>query len=284
MYTNTHIPEKIHMKTIRFTMLMSLILSILVIASCKPVNIFSPLVNPSKMGNDAKMDAGYNALADGDYDTAIDYFSDVIKGSSGEQLTDAYIGRAAAYLNKGAPNLQDAVADLISGDLQFDSPGDVITNIKGTNDYSDFFDNVSNAADDYGSAMDNAGTGMDQGILVEAYQANMMAATGVGATTISLYDPAYPSYSESEVDDILAGGGAHVYDVDTWDDTNPANNGLRQHVFGKPEDAQMYGYLQNAFDALNALQSNPPLDMDIAGLKSNINAWVTNGLNRPPLV
>jgi len=43
--------------------LVPLVLGLALIASCKPINLFSPLVDPSKMGNDAKIEAGYNAIA-----------------------------------------------------------------------------------------------------------------------------------------------------------------------------------------------------------------------------
>ena len=37
-------------------------------------------------------------------------------------------------------------------------------------------------------------------------------------------------------------------------------------------------HLQGAFDALSALESDPPLDMNIPELKANINDWATLGL------
>ena len=48
-------------------LLILLLTGLFLIASCKPINIFSPLVDPSNMGEDAMLDAGYNAMADGDY-------------------------------------------------------------------------------------------------------------------------------------------------------------------------------------------------------------------------
>jgi hypothetical protein len=255
-------------------------------ASCKPINIFSPLVDPSNMGNDAKMDAGYNALADGNYDSAIDYFGNVIKSASGDQLTDAYVGRAAAYMHKGAPGIDDVVSDMMNGELEFDSPGDVITVVKGGNDYAEFFDNISSAADDYNAAIDNHGSAMDRGTLVEAYQANMMAATGVGATSIALtyntspWDDMTPIGLDSETNALVSGGLGHPNDIDTWDDA-PGGNGLRApYVDGLPAEAEMLGYMQGAFDALTAMQSDPPLDMDVPDLKSNLQAWATNGLGQ----
>jgi hypothetical protein len=271
-------------------LLLPLTVGVALIASCKPINLFSPLVDPSKMGNDAKIDAGYNAIADGDYEEAIDYFSDVIDGASGEDLTDAYIGRATSYMNIGAPGLDEAVSDLISGDIDFDDTGQVITDIKGDNDYDEFFDNVSNAADDYNAAIDNAGQDMDKGILVEAYQANLMAATGVGATRVSVaynVSPWNTPLINDEIDAILAGDGSHPFDMATWDINDkgsPSSNGLYEYVRPSAADRNdMLGYLQSAFDALTALESDPPLDMGIPGLKSNINSWVTNGLDEAPL-
>jgi hypothetical protein len=261
-----------------------LLLEVSFLASCRPINIFSPLVDPSKMNNDAKVDAGYNAIADGDYAKAIEYFSDVIKSSSGEQLIDAYIGRATAYMNQGAPGLSDAVADMISGDLQFDSPGDVIENVMSGNDYDEFFDNIGNAADDYNGAIANSGPGMDRGILVEAYQANMMAATGVGALTIaysynasSPWDDMTESGINTEINAIVSADPTHPKHIDTWG-VSAGTNGLADHVRATQEGSEMLLYLQGAFDALMALEPDPPLEMNIPDLKTNINAWAEYGL------
>jgi hypothetical protein len=270
-------------RRVRFLFL-SLLLELSFLVSCRPINIFSPLVDPSKMDNDAKMDAGYNAIADGDYTRAIEYFSDVVRSSSGEQLVDAYIGRAAAYMNQGAPGLSNAVADMISGDLHFDSPGDVIESVKSGNDYDEFFDNICNAADDYNAAIAASGPGTDRGILVEAYQANMMAATGVGATTIAYtynvlppWDDMTESGIDTEVGAIVGANPTHPKHIDTWG-VSAGTNGLSDHVKATPEGSEMLFYLQGAFDALTSLEADPPLEMNIPDLKSNINAWAENGL------
>ncbi len=258
------------------------------LSSCKPINIFSPLVNPSRMNNDAKMDAAYNAISDGNYASAIDYFSDVIGSSSGEQLTEAYLGRASAYLNTASSTLGDVVDDLVEGDVDFDSTGEVIESIVADGDYETFFSNVQSSADDYNAAISNSGSDIDQGILIEAYEANMMAATGVGSTAIAAgyngagWGPADVTVNE-EYEAINDSASTHPFNISTWEDTTPANNGLRQYVDGTDRETSMLGYLGNAFDALTALEADPPLDMDITGLKENINVWVTNGLNESPL-
>lgn len=267
--------------TIRFLILF-LVLGLSFLASCRPINIFSPLVDPSNMNNDAKLDAGYNAIADGDYGKAIDYFSDVIKGSTGDQLVDAYIGRATAYMNQGAPGLSAAVDDMISGDLQFDDPGDVIDSVRGGNDYDEFFDNIEHAADDYNAAISNNGSLMDRGILVEAYQANMMAATGLGAVKIAYTynNPPWDDLTEFGIDleigAIVGADTSHAKHIDTWG--AGGTNGLADHVQATAEGGEMLVHLQGAFDALSALESDPPLDMNIPELKANINDWATLGL------
>lgn len=273
-------------------MLAAVIAGVTFFASCKPINIFSPFVNPDKMGDDAKLDAGYNALADGDYDDAIDYFTDVIGSGSGDELTDAYVGRAAAYLNKASSNLDTVIGDLVDGNLAFDDPSDVITTVVQDDEYATFFENVENAADDYNSAVENSGSDVDQGILVEAYETNMMAATSTGSKKIAQdyntapWNDATATGLNAEYSAIIKGSDApvvHPYSIDTWSDTTPANNGLRQYVAETSEGGTMLGYLQNAFDALKALEANPPSGMDITSLKDNINTWVTNGLNKAAL-
>jgi len=280
------------MKHPRSILFLVLIAGVVFLASCKPINIFSPFVNPDKMGNDAKLDAGYNALADGDYEGAIDYFTDVIDSASGDELTDAYIGRASAYLNQASPNLDEVIGDLVDGDLAFDDPSDVITTVVQDDEYGTFFDNVENAADDYNSAVDNAGSDVDQGVLVEAYETNLMAATGVGAKKIAQdyntapWNDTTAAGLNTEYGAIINGASAavvHPFNMDTWDDTNASNNGLRQYVAGTGDGGSMLSYLQNSFDALKALEDNPPSGMDITSLKDNINSWVTNGLNKAAL-
>ncbi len=264
-------------------LLVPLILSLSLIASCRPINLFGPLVDPSKMGNDAKLEAGYNAIADGNYDKAVDYFSDVIDSASGDELTDGYIGRAIAYMNIGAPDLSEATADIMKGETDIDSLGQFIKNVKGANPYNTFFTNMKLAADDYNAAMANSGGITDSGLLIEIYQTNMMAATGVGSTKIAYEDPAPGTVTDAEIDDILEGAaGGHTYNIDTWGDPG-SPNGLDQYVNGTTEETEMLVYLQGAFDALTELESDPPLDMDVATMKSNINDWVTNGLGESPL-
>jgi hypothetical protein len=258
-------------------------LGLALIASCKPINLFSPLIDPSKLSNEAKLEAGYNAISDGDYTEAVDYFSDVIDSSSGDELTDALIGRATAYINIGAPDLDEATQDIMEGETDIDSLGQFIRTMKGSNSYATFFATVQLAAMDYNAAMANSGGITDSGLLVEVYQTNMMAATGVGATKIALDDDEVTigGISDAEIDAILEGtAGGHTYNIDTWGAETPANdNGLFEYVAGSPGDsAEMLGYLQGAFNALNVLELDPPLDMDIPTMKSNINDWVTNGL------
>jgi len=94
--------------------------------SCRPINIFSPLVDPSKMDNESKLDAGYNAISSGDYEEAIDYFNSVINSAKEEELTEAYLGRASAYMNIASPTISTVVGDLIEGELSVDDTSDVI--------------------------------------------------------------------------------------------------------------------------------------------------------------
>ncbi len=280
------------MKHARNILFLVLIAGIVFFTSCKPINIFSPFVNPDKMGNDAKLDAGYNALADGDYDAAIDYFTDVIASASGGDLTDAYIGRASAYLNRASPNLDTVIGDLIDGNLAFDDPSDVITTVVQNDEYGTFFENVENAADDYNSAIDNAGSDVDRGVLVEAYETNMLAATSVGAKKIAQnyntapWNDASAAGLNAEYGAIVNGSSAvvvHPYNIDTWSDATASNNGLRQYAAGTAEGSVMLDYLEKAFDVLKSLEGNPPADMDVSSLKDNINGWVTNGLNTAAL-
>ena len=256
--------------------LVPLVLGLALIASCKPINLFSPLVDPSKMGNDAKIEAGYNAIADGDYGKAVDYFSDVIDSASGDDLTAGYIGRAAAYIHIGAPNLSEAMSDIMSGETDIDNLGQFIKDVKGAKDYATFFASVQLAAADYNAAMANSGGITDSGILIEIYQTNMMAATGVGSTKIAFEDPVPGTVTDAEIDDILEGNDAHQYDIDDWGSS--ANNGLYEYVRLSTESNKMLVYLQGAFDALTELESDPLPDMDIPAMKSNINDWVLNGL------
>jgi len=281
------------------------------IISCRPINIFSPLVDPSKMGDDAKLDAGYNALASGDYEKAIDYFTDVINSASGNELIDAYVGRASAYLHTAAPNMDDVVTDLISGNIDPGSTGEIINTVVGDGELDDFFDNTQSAADDYNSAIDSAGSDIDPGILLEAYQANMMAATGVGAQKIAdSYNGGNSSYADiwsvdstnplkvttygtvtlnMELDAIVASDRLttddlyHPYNTNSWENPTAADNGLNLYVKSDAvAKASMMGYLSSAYDALDQLKTNPPAGLsatDIDGMQTGIINWAYYGLD-----
>lgn len=269
-----------------------LIIGTFLIISCKPINIFSPLVNPSKMGNDAKLDAGYNALADGNYNTAIDYFTDVIESASGDDLVDAYLGRGAAYMNTASSNIGTVFEDLLSGNLNVDDTGNIIGQVVNNDEYDVFFDNIQKAAVDYNSAIDNSASDVDPGILLEAYETNMMAATGVGAQKIAVdYSgpggwlvPADVTLNIA-MDAIINDDLTHEGRIETWSDP-PSPNGLADYVDGSAEETEMMGYLTNAFNALEDLKSNPPMGMseqDFINMQQGINDWVTNGLGEPAL-
>lgn len=259
-------------------------------AACKPINLFSPFVDPSLMGTDAKMDAGYNAIASGDYQTAIDYFSDVIDGgTSGDTLTDAYIGRAAAYMNEASPTIDDVVADVLNGTIPADNQGEIISQVVQDGEFDDFYDNVQSSADDYNNAIDNTTGDVDPGILFEAYQANMMAATGVASQRIALdcnvagWGPLDVTLNE-ELDAIADEASLHPANIGTWD--TAGTGGLAVYVNGQPEETTMMVYLTNAYDALKQLKANPPQAMsesDIQDMQDSINSWVTNGLGEAAL-
>jgi len=276
--------------TIIFTLLILGIL--LIVISCKPINIFSPLVDPSKMGNEAKLDAGYNALASGNYDDAIDYFTSVINSGSGSEKTDAYLGRASAYLHSAAPNLDNVVSDLVSGNVSADDTGDIIDQVVSDDEFDDFFDGAQNAADDYNSAVGESTSGIDSGVLLEAYQANMMAATGVGAQTIAdAYDISPWETSSTnpivgtttyndELDAILDSSSTYPYNISTWTDSTPANNGL--NVYVKGNKASMMSYLTEAYNDLEQLKSDPPEGMTVSKLsdmQNTILQWADYGLD-----
>lgn len=277
------------MKINKFLILFTGVLILISFASCKPINLFSPFVDPSLMGTDAKLDAGYNAIASGDYQTAIDYFSDVIDGGTGgDDLTDAYIGRASAYMNEASPTVDDVVADVLNGTIPADNQGEIINAIVQDGEYDDFYDNVQSSADDYNDAIDNTTGDVDPGILFEAYQANMMAATGVGSQTIAFnWDEGgtYPLVTNPELDAIADETSGYTYHIGTWD--SAGTNGLRQHVFpDATATAAMMVYLTNAYDALKQLKTNPPQamsDSDIQDMQDSINSWVTNGLGEAAL-
>jgi tetratricopeptide (TPR) repeat protein len=259
------------------------------VSSCRPINIFSPLIDPSKMGNDAKLDAGYNALSEGDYDKAIDYFTDVIQSASGDDLVDAYLGRGAAYLRKSSPNIDSVVEDLLSGDLEVDNPGAIVTQVVAGGDYTSFFSDVEKAAADYNSAFDNITGEVDIGVLFEVYQTNMMAATGVGATKIATDYNTSPwdlgSITLNDEIDAIIDTRTHPYDIDTWEDSVLANNGLRNYVYvdgTQNEETKMRGYLTNAHHALEKLKPNPPEGMseqDVTDMQKRIEDWAYYGLD-----
>jgi hypothetical protein len=278
------------MKIKKFLILFTGVLILISFASCKPINLFSPFVDPSLMGTDAKLDAGYNAIASGDYSTAIDYFTDVIDGGTGgDDLTDAYIGRASAYMNEASPTIDDVVADVLNGDIPADSPGEIIDAVVQDGEYDDFYDNVQSSADDYNNAIDNTTGDVDPGILFEAYQANMMAATGVASQRIALdcnaagWGPLDVTLNV-ELDAIADETSLHPANIGTWD--TAVTGGLAVFVAGKAEETVMMGYLTNAYDALKQLKANPPQAMsesDIQDMQDGINSWVTNGLGEAAL-
>ena len=278
------------MKIKKFLMLLTGVLILISFAACKPINLFSPFVDPSLMGTDAKLDAGYNAIASGDYQTAIDYFTDVIDGgTSGDTLTDAYIGRAAAYMNEASPTIDDVVADVLNGTIPADNQGEIISQVVQDGEFDDFYDNVQSSADDYNAAIDNTTGDVDPGILFEAYQANMMAATGVASQRIALdcnvagWGPLDVTLNE-ELDAIADEASSHPANIGTWD--TAGTGGLASYVNTTPEETTMMGYLTNAYDALKQLKANPPQAMsesDIQDMQDSINSWVTNGLGEAAL-
>jgi len=263
-----------------------LITGLFLIVSCKPINIFSPLIDPSKMGADANLDAGYNALSDENYEDAIDYFSNVIESSAtDDEKSDAYLGRASAYLHEAAPNLDNVVEDLIDGNTDADGTGDIIDTAIGDGSYNDFFNNAQNAADDYNDATEITGDDTDPGVLLEAYQSNMMAATGVGAQTIAIgyvtppWDGVTKTLNE-ELDAICDSDSTYTYNVGTWGSSS-APNGLSSFVDEEASETQMMVYLTNAFNALTQLEeSNQEVisSDDIINMKDGINEWVIYGL------
>jgi hypothetical protein len=286
------------MKAKKLLFLLIITMILFYIVGCKPINLFSPFIDPSQMGNDAKLDAGYNAIANGNYQSAINYFTSVINsGSSGEELSEAYLGRASAYMQKASPNIDDVVADVLNGTVEADDTGAIMTQVVTDGQYDDFFDNTQSSADDYNSAIDNTTGAVDPGVLFEAYQANMMAASGVAAEKIAAgYNGGiWGGTTEAELNleyaAILDEDSTHPKRISYSDDSAgwgiaAANNGLADHVDGTAEETTMMEYLTNAFDALKLLKSNPPSAMsesDITDMQDGINAWVQNGLGNPAL-
>ncbi|HEB32946.1 MAG TPA: hypothetical protein ENI15_19035 [Spirochaetes bacterium] len=279
----------------RLLLLILLITGLLLIASCRPINIFSPLVDPSKMGNDAKLDAGYNAMADGDYDLAIDYFTDVIQSASGETLTEAYVGRGASYLNSASSNVNTVTEKVINGDLDISKPGAIIIDlVEPGGDYVTFFATMKLAAADYTSAMSILGADMAASRLQDTYETNMIAATGVGAIRIAnAYTTApwaSPDTINDEIHEILKDtnntdyptAGSEQFHIDTWDQADVVNNGLYVYVRTDPSSkSEMMVYLTNADNACTYMYSNLPIGMsqqDITDMKTGISDWVNNGL------
>ena len=273
-----------------------LLAGLIVIISCKPINIFSPIVDPSKMGNDAKLDAGYNAMDSGNYAKAIDYFTDVIESAGGQDLTDAYVGRGASYLKSATDEIGTVGDEIMEGNLEAGSPGDIIRALVPDKNYTDFFTTIKLSANDYNDAMVNSNYSLHKSIIFETYQTNIMAATGVGAAKIAInYNGTYNSITwdtgtmtiDEEIDEILKDSAAslHLYHIDTWDAA--AGNGLEDNVDGTASEIEMMVYLTNAFNALKHLEDDPPIGMDqqdILDMETGINDWVEEGLNRPPLV
>jgi hypothetical protein len=261
------------------------------LVSCEPINIFSPFIDPSKMGNDAKMEAGYNAIESGNYDEAVDLFSGVIAATSGEERAEAYIGRASAYLYLASPEIDSVVGDLISGNISVDNPSDIITRVVQNGDFTGFFDNMLSSADDFNQAVAVLGPETDVGILLESYQTNMMAATGIAAGVIAVtYDgpPWVPPTTtlDEEYGAIADENSAHPYNISTWD--NASGNGLTDCIVdGSSEEDAMMSYLTAAFNALGLLEPNPPAGMtagDVLDMQNNINEWVTVGLHEALLI
>jgi hypothetical protein len=251
--------------------------------SCEPINIFSPFIDPTKMGNGAKMEAGYNAIESGNYSEAVDLFSGVIAATSGQEQADAYLGRAAAYLYLASPEIGTVVGDMMSGNISVDNPSDIITRVVQNGDYTGFFDNARSSADDFNNAVAVLGAETDVGILLETYQTNMMAATGIAAGRIAQDYDAPPPWDTATLDEeygaIADENSTYTYNISTWD--NASGNGLTAYVDGSPEEAAMMSYLSAAFDALELLQPQPPAGMtggDVLDMQNNIDEWVTVGL------
>jgi len=229
----------------------------------------------------------------GNYAKAIDYFTDVIESAGGQDLTDAYVGRGASYLKSATGEIGNVGDEIMEGNLEAGNPGDIIRALVPDKNYTTFFYLINESADDYNDAMVNSNYGIHKSIIFEAYQTNMMAATGVGATKIAAdYNttpwivPGEKTLNEA-IDAVLdEDTAAHSAHIGTWDE-DPAANGLEDYVDDTPEDAGMMVYLTNAFNALKHLEDDPPLGMDqqdILDMEDSINDWVEEGLNRPPLV
>jgi hypothetical protein len=283
-----HSPEVKTMKTKKTLIIITGIVILVSFTACRPINLFSPFVDPSTMGNDAKMDAGYNAIASGDYQTAIGYFTAVINsGTSGKELAEAYEGRASAYMQEASPYIDDVAADILNGDIEADNQGEIIDQVVQDGDFLSFYDNIDNAADDYNSAIDNTSGDVDAGILFEAYQANMMAATGVGSQKIAVsyntapWDGITKTINE-ELDAITDETSGYTYHIGTWSDSTDTDNGLNVHVKDDvTANPSMMNYLTNAFEALDALELHPPTAMtasNIADMKTGILEWAVYGL------
>lgn len=275
--------------------LILLIIGLFLIASCKPINIFSPLVDPSKMGDDAKLDAAYNAMDDGDYNLAIDYFTDVIQSAVGENLTEAYVGRGASYLNSSSDNVAAVTEGIINGSLDISKPGEVIRMMVTDGDYVSFFATMKLAAADYSSAMSIMGDDMAASRLQDTYETNMIAAAGVGSTRVANAHPTSPwavpgnVTLNTAIDEILKDGAtsAHPYHIDTWeiDDPTPppgGTNGLYEYVrLNAGSKSEMMVYLTNAYNACTNMETNLPIGIeyqDTQDMKNGIRKWSDYGL------
>jgi hypothetical protein len=245
------------------------------------------------MGEEAMLDAGYNALADGNYNQAEKYFSDVILSASGDTLAEAYVGRGAAYLHLSSDNIDSVTQGIIDGSLDISKPGELIRMMVTDGDYVTFFDFIKWAAADYASAMSLQGSDMEASRLQDTYQTNMMAAAGVGAERIADDYPTPPwdvpgsVTLNTAIDEILKDGAtsAHPYHIDTWEYNDPTypggTNGLYEYVRVTASNSEMMVYLRNAYDACTNMQTNLPIgfeNQDIQDMKNGIRKWSDWGL------
>jgi hypothetical protein len=282
------------MAVYKYRFLFLLMTGLLLITSCKPINIFSPLVDPSRMGEEAMLDAGYNALAEGNYNQAIDYFSNVILSAQGDMLTEAYVGRGAAYLHSSSDNVNAVTEGVINGSLDISKPGELIRVMVTDGNYVSFFSTMKLAAADYASAMSLQGSSMEASRLQDTYQTNMMAAAGVGAARVAADYLTTPWIVPGEVtlntaiDEILKDGttSGHPYHTDTWEYNDPTypggTNGLYEYVrVNAGSKSEMMVYLTNAYNACTHMQTNLPVGFeyqDIQDMKNGIRKWSDWGL------
>ena len=191
-------------------------------------------------------------------------------------------------MNSASDNIGAVTEGVIDGSIDISKPGEVIRMMVTDGDYVTFFATMKLAAADYSSAMSILGADMPASRLQDTYETNMIAATGVGAEkTANTYNTAPwgnpPKTINEEIDEILIddGSSTHPFSMDTWEDTTPAINGLRQYVDGETEETEMMIYLTNAFNACKYMETNVPLGMnqqDILDMETGINDWVDYGL------